>query len=406
MIPLKYNLRNLKVRGVTTLMTMLGTGMIVWSSCIIFGLVDGLKHSLKLSADPLDLIIIRKGATNEINGGFELDRADLIATLPGIAEKEFSQALRPLAGGSEGSVKLVASELVNIPVVKRVDGTSTNLIVRGVSDGSPYLRPDFKIVDGRYLRPGLGECVVSKSIAGRFRGETEGGPLKVGETLRVGLREAYKVVGLFTAGGSAAESEVWVDRIELEKKIGREGSVSCVQLRATNQNSLQSLVKTIEGDAQFRLQAKKESVYYGEQTNTSTVLTVTGTIIAFFLTIGAMFAAANTMFAAVSARTREIGTMRAIGFSRLDILLSFMGESIIICFIGGVVGLLAAIPLNAFTFGVNNIDAFSELNVNFRLGPAVLITACAMTAAMGVLGGLFPAIRAVRLEIVKALREL
>src|SRR5262245_3031233 len=216
MIPLKYNVRNLRVRWVSTLMTVLGTALVVWSSCILFGLVDGLQHTLKVSGDPRDLIVLRKGATSEIAGGFGVDKADQLSTLPGIAR-------------DEGGQPLAAKEMLDIPLVERNEGTRTNLILRGVSPASPKLRPDFRILPGgRYFEPGRGECIVSRSISKRFKNATIGSGLKVGE------RDSYRVVGVFTAGGSAAESEVWIDLNDLVERTNRRGYVSSVQLRAAS----------------------------------------------------------------------------------------------------------------------------------------------------------------------------
>jgi len=387
MIPLKYNVRNLRVRWVGTSMTVLGTALVVWSSCILFGLVDGLEHSLNVSGDPRDLIILRKGSTNETNGGFGARQADDLATLPGIARDADG---RPL----------FAKEMLNIPVVERLDGTRTNLIVRGVSGASRELRPDFRIVGGRDFEPGKGECVVSRSVSRRFKGAGLGGVLNVGE------REAYRVVGLFTAGGSAAESEVWVDLKDLERAMGREGFVSSVQIRAASAADLDRIKSTVDNDTRFKLSAQREADYFAAQSQSGLFLKTAGTLIALLLTVGAMFASANTMYAAVSTRTREIGTMRALGFSRFDILLSFLGESVLLCTMGGLLGLLATLPLSALTYGTSNFATFSEVTVSFRFGPLVMLVALAMTLAMGVFGGLFPAIRAVRLDLITALREL
>jgi putative ABC transport system permease protein len=388
MIPLKYNVRNLKVRWVTTLLTMLGTGLVVWSSCILFGLVDGLQHSLKVSGDPLDLIVLRKGSTNETNGGFEATKAQELATLSGIAR-------------DESGMPLVASELLNIPVVARLDGSRTNVIVRGVDPASPKLRKDFTILPGgRYFQPGREECVVSRNIARRFKGA------QLGAEFRVGEKEAYRVVGLFTAGGGAAESEVWVDRRDLERHTSFAGTVSSVQMRAAGPTELESLRKNIGENRQFRLLAWKESEFFQKQSLSSMFLKVFGTIIAVLLTLGAMFAAANTMFAAVSSRTREIGTLRALGFSQFDVLISFLGESILLCTLGGVLGWLATIPMGAISFGTSDFDSFAEKTINFRFGLLVGLVALGMTACMGIFGGLFPAVRAVRLDVIKALREL
>ncbi len=385
MIPIKYNIRNLRVRWVNTLMTVLGTGLVVWSSCILFGLVDGLQHSLTVSGDPLDLIVLRKGSSNETNGGFALDTAEKIANVPGVAR------------GDDGK-PLSAPELLNIPIARRRDGTTTNIIVRGVTPVSSKLRPKFTIVEGRDLDAGKGECIASRSMSRRFK------DCRVGDKLAFGEKESYRVVGIFTAGGSAAESEIWVDRDELARKMSREGTISSVQVRAASATDLERLKKTLENDAEFKLAALGEVEYYAQQTRASLFLKAVGTIIAILLTFGAMFAAANTMYAAVKSRTREIGTMRALGFRRFDILASFLTESLVLCALGGALGILATLPLRMFTFGT--MSNFSEVAVGFRIGPNVLAVAAAMTAAMGLFGGLFPALRAVRLDVITALREV
>lgn len=385
MIPLKYNLRNLRVRWVNTAMTVFGTGLVVWSSCILFMLVEGLNHSLDVSGDPLGMIILRKGSTNETNGGFDAPKADDVATLSGIATVD-GQAM-------------VAKEMLNIAIVARTDGTRANLIVRGISSASPKLRPNFEILpNGRMFEPGRGEMIVSKSLAGRFEGATIGGTLKLGD------RESYRVVGVFSAGGSSAESEVWVDLKDMERALNRQGFVSSVHLRAQSKESRDAIKKTIENTDQFKLAAITEAEYYESQSRDSLLFRVGGTLVAIFLTFGAMFASANTMFAAVKSRTREIGTLRALGFSRSDVLFSFLGESLILCLMGGVLGLLATIPLNALTF--NTSLGFAAAAINFRFGPLVLLVSTAMTLSMGVFGGLFPALRAVRLDVVHALREV
>jgi putative ABC transport system permease protein len=386
-VPIKYNVRNLRVRWVTTLMTILGTGAVVWCSCILFGMVEGLRHSLKVSGDPLDLIVLRKGGTNEATSGIAEETAGQLTTLDGIARDESG---RPL----------IAAELLNIPVVERLDGSRTNIIIRGIEPASRALRPSFTIIQGRDLVPGRNECIVSRNLSRRFKGAALGGLLRTGE------KEAYRVVGLFTAGGSAAESEVWVDRRDLERNTAREGSISCVQLRASSPQAMEHLKAEIADSPQFKLRPIPEPLYFENQQRSSLFLQVFGVLIAILLTIGAMFAAANTMFAAVASRTREIGTMRALGFSRSDILVSFLGESILLCALGGLIGLAATFPLTSLTFGTNDFDSYTERTITFRLGPMVMGVALGMTAAMGVFGGLFPALRAVKLDVITALREL
>jgi putative ABC transport system permease protein len=399
MIPLKYNIRNLRARATSTLLTVLSTGLVVFASCWLFGLVAGLQHSLNVSGDPLDLIILRKGSTNETDGGFEADKADELMTLAGIARADGAGPLdekgQPLV--PQGT-PLAARELLHIPMVSRRDGSRANLMLRGTETASLALRPDFKLVAGRMFIPGRGECIVSKPISQRFAGA------RLGEVLKPGEKESYRVVGLFTAGGSQAESEVWLDRKDLERNVAREGSVSSVQIRAASQADFDAIQKTIDQETRFKLKAKSEQEVYQQQNTASLFLKASGTMIAVLLTIGAMFAAANTMFAAVSSRTREIGTMRALGFSRFSILLSFLGESVLLCALGGIVGLLATIPLNALSF--STINNFTESTFAFRFDRLVMGIAFAMTVAMGLFGGMFPALRAVRLDVIKALREL
>jgi len=387
MIPIKYNLRNLRVRWKTTLLTTIATGLVVWSSCILFGMVEGLQYSLTISGDPLDLIVLRKGSSNETGGGFTSDKADDLLNLPGIARDDQGH---PLA----------AKELLNIPLAERKNGTRTIIIIRGVQRASRKLRPDFKIVAGNDFEEGKGECIVSRNLARSLKGAHIGGRLRYGD------KEEYQVVGLFTAGGSAAESEVWADLKDVEKNTGRDGSVSSVQLRAATPDDYARLRQTIDADTQFKLSAIPESVYFESQSRSGAFMKVMGTLIAVLLTFGAMFASANTMFAAVKSRTREIGTMRALGFSQFDVLISFLSESLILCTLGGALGLLATLPLSALTLETSNFNTFAAVTISFRFGPLVMAVALTMTLAMGLFGGMFPAIRAVRLNVIAALREL
>ena len=386
MIPLKYNVRNLRVRWKTTALTVLATGLVVWSSCILFGMVDGLEHSLKVSGDPLDLIVLRKGSSNEIGGGFLSDKADDLLNLPGIARDQ------------EGN-PLAAKELLNIPLAERINGSHTNIILRGVQPASRKLRPDFKILDGVDFTEGKGECIVSRNLSRSFKGAGRRHSLfwRQGDlSCRRHLQRR----------GSAAESEIWADLRDVEKNTGRDGSVSSVQIRAASHQTFGELKNTIDNDTQFKLAAIPESLYFESQTRSGAFLKVVGTSIAVLLTFGAMFAAANTMFAAVKSRTREIGTMRALGFSQFDILFSFLTESLLLCALGGLVGLAATYPLSALTLETSNFNTFASQLISFRFGPLVMAVALVMTLSMGLFGGMFPAIRAVQLDVISALREL
>ncbi len=386
MIPLKYNLRNLRVRWVTTLMTVLGTGLVVWASVLTFGLVDGLDHALTTTGDPLDLLVLRKGANDETSSSIEAQTASEIANLPGIAK-------------SPDGAPLCSNEFVTILTKpRRNNGGTTNLIVRGLDPSGRLLRPNFRIVEGRDVKPGVNEAITSRSMAARFEN------LGLGETLEIN-KIGFEIVGIFEAGGSAAESEVWTDLRDLTSSQRTPNAISVVNLRAQDAAALATLVERISDDEQFKLKAIGEPQYFEEQKSASIAIKFIGFVIAGFLTIGAMFAAANTMFSAVASRGREIGTLRAIGFQRRSVLTSFLLESLVICLLGGLLGCLATLPFNGLSTGTANWATFSEITFSFRFGPSVLLKGMSLALAMGLLGGLFPAIRAVRVTIIDALRQ-
>ncbi len=401
LIPLKYNVRNLQVRWPTTTLTILVTAIVVACSCVLFGLVEGLNYSQNISGDPLDLIVFRKGADSETTSNFGIDKAQDLANLPGIARGlPISDEQKAKGLPDPSGQPLVAGELLNIPIMTKRDGKRANLIIRGVDTASPWLRPDFQIVAGRYFVPGRNECVVAAGLSRRYANA------RLGDVLRVSEKETYRVVGLFTAGGSAAESEIWTGRIDLARNTNNDASVSVVQLRAESPTARDQIINTVQNETRFGLLPIRETQYFADQNRTALFLTVLGTIIAVLLSIGALFAAANTMFAAVKSRTREIGTMRALGFSRTSILLSFLGEALLICVLGGLLGSLATLFFQNWSFGISDFNSFSERTIQFRFGPLVFAVAFGMTLAMGLFGGLFPALRAVRLDVVKSLREL
>lgn len=401
LIPLKYNLRNLRARWTTTLLTVLVTAMVVCSSCVLFGMVEGLQYSQQISGEPLDLLVLRKGASSETGGGFSRGTATELKTLPGIAKGEAIDEASKASGLPDvQGLPLAAGELINLPVMMRLDGKRANLIIRGAEAASPWLRPQFTIVSGRYFVPGRNECIVGAGLSRRFQNA------RIGDTLKCGEKEAYTVVGLFTCGGSASESEVWTGIEDLSANTSNQQSVASVQLRAASVTERDALIETIKTDTRFGLNPFVESQYYADQNATALFLTVLGTLIAILLSIGALFAAANTMFAAVKSRTREIGTMRALGFSRRAVLLSFLGESLLLCGLGGLLGWLATLAFRSWQFGISDFNSFSERTIQLRFGPLVFGVAFGMTLAMGLFGGLFPAVRAVRLNVVKALREL
>ena len=386
MIPAKYNIRNLRVRWVTTLMTVLGIALVVWATVLSFGLTDGLEHALRITGNELDLIVLRKGSQEETSSGVEQQVARQIANLSGIA--------RDADGQPMCSVEFVT--ILTHP--RRGDGGTTNLIVRGLEQPGRALRPNFRIVEGRDITPGVNELITSRRMAERFRN------LGLGEKLEINDVE-FTTVGYFEAEGSAAESEVWTDLRDLTTARRVQGAVSVVNLRAVDDDAKRALIDRIQNDEQFNLKAIDEPAYFEEQMSSSLAIRIVGYFIAAFLTVGAMFAAANTMYAAVASRAREIGTLRALGFRRRSILTSFMLESVLLCLMGGILGCLATLPFNGLSTGTANWTTFSEITFEFRFGPDVLLQGLLIALTMGVLGGLFPALRAVRLNIVNALRE-
>lgn len=383
---LKYVIRNLRVRWVTTLMTVFAIGLVVWASVLTFGMIDGLEHALSTSGDPLELIVFRKGSNDEMSSFIEAQTAREIASLPGIARSPDGQPL-------------CSSEFVTILTKpRRNNGGTTNLIVRGLNPEGRLLRPDFRIAEGRDLKPGVNEAITSRSMARRFEN------LGLGELIEINKLD-FRIVGIFEAGGSAAESEVWTDLRDLTSSQRAPSAVSVVNLRAQDESARIALIERVTDDEQFKLKAIGEVTYFENQKSASIAVKFVSFVIAGFLTVGAMFAAANTMYSAVASRRREIGTLRAIGFPRRSVLLSYLLESLLICTLGGVLGCLATLPLNGFSSGTLNWQTFSEITFSFRYGPEVLMRGMILAVAMGLIGGLFPAIRAIRLRITDALRQ-
>jgi putative ABC transport system permease protein len=388
MIPLKYNYRNLRVRWVTTLMNMLSIGMVVFVMVVTYAMTDGLEYALRISGHPLEMIVLRKGATDETGSTITTEQAEQLATQPEIAR-------------DEQGTPLCSNEFVTLLLKPRRHNAGTaNMIVRGLEPVGRQMRPDFKIVDGRDLNPGVNEAISSVNLARRFEN------LGVNEKLEINKVD-FTIVGHFEAGGSSAESEVWTDIRDLTTARRLPAAVSSVCIRARDAAAKEKLAERIRGedDKQFQLNPVAETKYFEDQMTAALAMKFMGYFIAVFLTLGAMFAAANTMFAAVASRGREIGTLRALGFRRRSILSSFLLESVLLCLAGGALGCLATLPFNGFSTGTMHWATFSEITFEFRVGPWIFLRGLLMALTMGLLGGLLPAIRAVRFNVVKALRE-
>jgi putative ABC transport system permease protein len=387
MVPIKYNLRSLRSRKVGSLMTILGTGMVVWASIFAFGLHAGLKHTLDVAVNPLDVIVLRQGSTSETVSGVSESVARDIMALPGIATNK------------EGKV-LAAPELVVIAYLPRRNAAGkANVTVRGVIPISKELREGMNIIQGREFKPGVREAIVSRALSERFRG------LGLGEDFVV-QDGAFTVVGIFEAGGGAVESEIWTDQRVLGQVTNRTGGMSSVQLRAVSDPARDQLINKIKADEQIALNAMTEEQYFAEQADQGKLIKYIGNMIAVFLTIGAMFAVANTMYGAIASRAREIGTLRALGFGRFSILTSFLLESLVLCLLGAMVGILGALALGEIRTGTMNNATFTEVVFAFNFGPEVLLSGAILAVVMGLIGGFLPALRAVRMKVVDALREV
>ncbi|MCM3872219.1 MAG: ABC transporter permease [Pyrinomonadaceae bacterium] len=383
-LPLKYNFRNITVRKSSTLATALSIGLTIGVFLMVMALARGIDLTLESSGEPLNLIVLREGSTAELNSSLTQENLNDLKFLDGVVK--------------EGDQPLVAPELMTL-IYKPRKGMSqgSNVIIRGIGPMSAKLRSGFTQVAGRMFQPGLTEAIVSRRIAERFQG------LDVGDKFRVQATD-YTVVGLFDASGKASESEIWVDVKSLGNATKREDFTS-VLLRVQDESTLAALAKRITDDQRLHLKATAERTFYEDQQGVASgLLKGFGVFIALIMAIGAGFAGMNTMYAAVARRTKEIGTLRVLGFGRLSILIAFVLESLAIAILGVGIGILLALPLNLVSTGTSNFTTFSEIAFNFRVTPDLMLMALIFGLAIGLFGSLLPSIRASRFKIVDALR--
>ncbi len=384
-IPFKYNLRSLFVRKATTFMTMLSIAFVVIVFIGVFSLAAGLEKAFSATGDPDNLIVLRDGARSETESGFSMDVFRDIAALPGVEQ------------GPSGS--LASGELVVLQIFSRTDGSESNVTVRGIMPTTRDVRPGFEIVEGRDFEPGKGEIIVGDNLAGRFP------DLSIGQSVRFG-RIDFQVVGVFTAGGGGAESEVLGAIEDIGNAFNRSNAVSSIRLRTSSKESADQLVATIEGDQRWRTKVLPEVQYYEEQTSANTAMfEILGTLMAVLMGFGACFAAANTMYSQISNRSRELGTLRAIGFRRSHTFTAVLLESAILGFFGGLLGVVLSLPLNGISAGTTNFITFSEITFELTLTAPVLLLGVGLAVLTGVLGGLAPAIAVSTREITGLLRE-
>ena len=385
-VPISYNIRNLKLRKGLTIMTALGIALTVTTAIFIMALLAGLQRAFVTSGDPNNVLVLRKGSEAELSGGFDATAFPVLKNLPGIAKDSHGE---PMASG----------EWVVVIVLPRKSGTGeVNVTVRGMMPDGLEMRPSAKLVQGRWFTPGQREVVVSQSIHKRFLNAS------VGDNMAFG-KGPWQVVGVFDAGGSAYDSEIWGDVNQMAADFDRQGGFSSAYLRATDPVSADALKHRVSDDQRLKLEGVLEPDYYAKQTSSGAPIRIIGWIVAIIMAIGSSFAAMNTMYAAVAYRGREIATLRVIGFSKPSILTSFVLESLLLSLLGALVGILLMLPLNGMTTGTSNGLTFSEIVFSLRMTVPVVVTAVGFALIMGLFGGIAPAWHAARRDIIAALRD-
>jgi len=385
-IPITYNIRNIRSRWKVTLLAVFGIALVVAAFVTILSMARGFKIALSSTGSDNNAIVTQRGSMSELTSWIDIGNANLIAVDPRVARN------------AEGK-PLASCEVVVITTRPKRDSTiPLNITFRGVSPTAFKVRNNIKVVEGRMFTPGLYEVIVGKKIADRVSG------LDIGSTINI-QRKQWKVVGHFTADDNSFESEIWGDYDAMAPAIGRNGGCESLTVRLTNPSVLAAFDKDIRANPQFQMQADSERKYYENLAgSTGTVLIVLASFVAFVMGIGAVFGAMNTMYAIVAQRTREIGTLRALGFPRFSIMLSFVMESVLLAIVGGAIGCLIALPMNGFT-AATGTNAFSELAFAFKVTPDLLLIGMIFAVIMGFIGGLLPAFRAARMPITRALRE-
>jgi putative ABC transport system permease protein len=387
-IPIIYNVRSVRARWTSSIVAVLGIAGTVGVLLAMLAMADGFRHTLVASGSPSNALIMRAGSNTEMVGAVLLDQVQIIQSAPGAAR------------GPDGP--LVSPEVVVIaPLPMKQTGTDANAQVRGVSSKALEVRPFVHMIAGRFFTPGLDEIVVGKNAESSYAG------LDLGSSVRIS-GVTWKVVGIFDAGGSAFDSEVWCDAALLDQAYNRPTSAfQSVTVHLPSPGDFPKFKDALTSDPRLTVSVDREQDYYEKQSEAlAHFITVMGSFVAIVMGIGAVFGALNTMYSAVSERSREVATLRALGFSGSSVVLSFVFEALFIALVGGVVGCLFVIPLNSYTVGTLNWQTFSHVSFSFRLTPTLFAIGICFSLFMGLIGGVPPAIRAARMPIAAALREL
>jgi putative ABC transport system permease protein len=387
MIPLRYNFRSLLVRRTSSLATVIGVALVVFVLAAALMLAAGVKKTLTSSAEPDIAIVLRKGSEAELASTVEDTAVGLIQAQPGVLEK---------GGTPMGTGEAVLVLALN----KRGTRGVGNVQIRGVTAVSRELRPEIRVIAGRAPQPGSEEVMVGKRILGRFEG------LELGGHFELRKNRPATVVGVFEAGQTSYESELWVDLDTLRAAFARTGYLSSVRVKLDSPARFDALKATIESDKRMGLEVLRDRAYFEKiSEGTSIFVTALGGTISVFFSLGAMLGAMITMYSAVAGRRREIGTLRALGFGRWQVLLAFLLEAMMLSLGGGLIGALGALALGAVEISMLNLQSFSEMVFKFDANPATIGIALAFSLGMGLVGGMLPAIRAARLPPLEAMRD-
>ncbi len=387
-VPVSYNFRSIRARWTSTIVAIIGIAGTVGVFVAMLSLARGFKATLVASGSPGNVLLMRAGSPSEMMGGITLDSIKIAEDAPGVAH--------------EGAQPLVTQEVVGVvpfPLVS--NGADANVQVRGVSSNVLQIRNFVKIKAGRMFTPGLSEMIVGSNATRTYQG------LTLGNTVTFGGGR-WQVVGVFDAGGSAFDSEIWCDARILADVLKRPANVfQSATIHLTSPDAFQQFKDAVSSDPRLNVDATREIDYYAKQSTAMTwLITVLGGLVAIVMAIGAVFGALNTMYSAVAERGREIATMRALGFSHTSVILSFLFEALLIAIVGGILGCIAVLPLNGLTTSTMNFQTFSNLAFAFKITFGLLVMGVLFAMVMGVLGGVLPAVRAAVRPVVVALREL
>ncbi|HSO08128.1 MAG TPA: ABC transporter permease [Pelomicrobium sp.] len=386
-VPISYSIRNLWTRRLTTALTAGGMALVVYVFATVLMLEAGLRATLVETGSYDNVLVTRRSANSEVQSAVDREQAMVLETRPEVAN------------AADGTPFVSKEVVVLITLPKRDGGNRSNVVIRGIGQHGMELRPAVKLEEGRMFRRGSSEIIAGSSIAERFEGAG------VGEKLRFGLRD-WTVVGVFDAGGTGFDSEVWGDADQLMQAF-RRNSYSAVLAKLSDPKAFDSFRDAVDDDQRLTVEAKRETQFFADQSEAlANFIRILGVTLSVIFSIGAVIGAMITMYSAVANRTREIGTLRALGFQRGSIMTAFLAESVALALVGWAAGLGLASLMQFFTISTTNWQSFSELAFSFALTPAIILQSLAFAVVMGVVGGVLPAVRAARLNIVDALRAI